>query len=194
MTLALGFFMVTFAVIVMVLALRDWPPKEQDMAAAAMFTFWGVVIFVVSLRSLRHGRTYLRIDQERGTLTYVEEHLERETIAIIDLGELYVDDHKLRAANLPNRVLFASPLLLDVEQQRARLERLVGMAQIRLLLSLDAPDEGVYRDDPTLAFKAQQLIPNLVRLREVLAALGGDPRVVALWTAIDRSLDRDRNV
>ena len=186
--------MVAFAVIVMVDSVDNWPPKEGDMAGAAMFAFWGIVIGEASRRSLKHGRTYLRIDRARGTLTYVEERLDRETIALAELGELFVDDHKLRATNLPGRVLFAAPLLLDVEQRRMRLERMIGMAQIRLLLSLDAPDDGVYRDDPTLAFKARQLIPNLVRLREVLDALGGDPRVVALRTAIDSSRGRDQSV
>ena len=185
--------MVAFAVMVMVDSLGRWPPKEDDMAASAMFAFWGVVIGEASRRRLKHGRTYLRIDQSRGTLTYVEERLDRETIALAELGDLVVDDHELRAANLRNRVLFSSPLLLDVEQRRVQLERLIGMAQIRLLLSLDAPDDGIYRDDPAFAFRARPLIPNLVRLREVLDMLGHDPRVVAMRTAIDSSPDRDPN-
>ena len=147
-----------------------------------------------SRRSLKYGATHLRIDTARGTLTYVLDRLEQETIALVDLGELAVDDHELRAANLPNRVLFTSPLLLDVEQRRVMLERIIGQAQIRQLLSLDAPDGGAYRDDPALAFRARQLIPNLVRLREVLDELGDDPRVVAIRTAIDSSPGRDRNV
>lgn len=193
-TLVLGFAMVAFALVVMVGSVGDWPPKEADMAASAMFAFWGTVIGEASRRSLKYGRTHLRIDRARGTLTYVEERLDRETIALVDLGALIVDDHALRAASLPKRVLFSSPLLLDVEQRRVQLERIIGEAQIRQLLSLDAPDEGAYRDDPTLAFRARQLIPNLVRLREVLDALGDDPRVVAIRTAIDSSPGRDQNV
>jgi hypothetical protein len=124
-TFVLGFAMVAFAVIVMVSSLRRWPPKEGDMAASALFAFWGVVIGETSRRSLAYGRTHLRIDRVRGTLTYVEDRLERETIALVDLGELTVVDHDLRAANL-NRVLFTSPLLLDVQQRRVQLERIVG--------------------------------------------------------------------
>jgi hypothetical protein len=188
-TIVLGFAMVAFAVLVMVDGLSDWPPKEGDMAGAAMFAFWGTVIGEASRRSLSYGRTHLRIDRARGTLTYVEERLDRGTIALVDVGELAVVDHDLRAANLPNRVLFSSPLLLDVEQRRVQLERMIGEAQIRQLLSLDAPDEGAFRDDPTLAFRARQLIPNLVRLREVLDAIGDD--AAPIRRAIDRSRDRD---
>jgi hypothetical protein len=190
-TFVLGFAMVAFAVIVMVSSLRRWPPKEGDMAASALFAFWGVVIGETSRRSLAYGRTHLRIDRVRGTLTYVEDRLERETIALVDLGELTVDDHDLRAANL-NRVLFASPILLDVQQRRVQLERMIGEVQIRQLLTLDAPNDGAYRDDPTLAFRARQLIPNLVRLREVLDAIGEE--AAPIRRAIDSSLDRDQNV
>lgn len=188
MTLVLGFAMVAFAVLVMAGSLNDWPPKEDDMAASAMFAFWGTVIGEASRRSLAYGRTHLRIDRARGTLTYVEDRLDRETIALVELGELTVVDHDLRAPNL-NRVLFASPLLLDVQQRRVQLERIVGEAQIRQLLTLDAPDGGAYRDDPTLAFRARQLIPNLVRLREVLDAMGEE--AAQLRRAIDRARDED---
>jgi hypothetical protein len=187
-TLVLGFAMVAFAVLVMAGSLTSWPPKEDDMAASAMFAFWGVVIGEASRRSLAHGRTHLRIDRARGTLTFVEDRLDRETIALVELGELTVVDHDLRAANL-NRLLFASPLLLDVQQRRVQLERIIGEAQMRQLLSLDAPDGGAYRDDPTLAFRARQLIPNLVRLREVLDAMGEE--AAPIRRAIDRARDDD---
>jgi hypothetical protein len=193
-TLVVGLGMLAFAVFVMIESISRWPPNEGDMAGSAMFAFWGTVIAEVSRRSLAHGTTYLRIDRARDTLTYVDDRVEQETIALVDLGELHVDDHKLRAATLPDRVLFCSPLLLDVEQRRVQLERIIGQAQIRQLLSLDAPDGGAYRDDPELAFHARQLIPNLVRLREVLDLLGSqDARVVALRRAIDSSPDRDRS-
>ena len=160
------------------------------MAAAAMISFWGVVIAEVSRRSIKHGASYLRI--ARGTLTVVVNRLEHETIKLTDLGELTVEGHRLRAAGLSGRVLFSSPLLLDVEQRRVQLERIVGEAQIRELLTLDAPADGAFRDDPALAFRARQLIPNLVRLREVLDAIG--PEADAIRRAIDTSTDRDRSV
>lgn len=187
-TIVLGFAMVAFAVIVMASSLRRWPPKEGDMAASALFAFWGAVIAETSRRSLAYDRTHLRIDRARGTLTYVEDRLDRETIALVDLGELAVDDHDLRAAHL-NRVLFSSPLLLDVQQRRVQLERIVGEAQIRQLLMLDAPNDGAYRDDPTLAFRARQRIPNLVRLREVLDAMGEE--AAPIRRALDRARDQD---
>lgn len=194
-TLVLGIGLVGFAVMVMIGSLGDWPPKEGDMAGSAMFAFWGTVIAETSRRSLMYGATHLRIDTARGTLTYVLDRLDQETIALVDLGALVVTDHELTAEHLPKRVLFSSPLLLDVEQRRIKLERIIGAAQIRQLLSLDAPDDGgAYRNDPELAFRARQLIPNLVRLREVLDALGNDPRVVAIRTAIDSSPGRDQNV
>ena len=185
-TLFLGLALVSIAIVAMIDGVRNWPPKEGDMAASAMFTFWGTVIAEASRRSLMHGATYLKIDTARGTLTYILDRLERETIALVDVGELSLNDHKLTAAGLPGRVLFSSPLLLDVEQRRMKLERIIGEAQIRQLLSLDAPDDGgAYRDDPALAYRARQLIPNLVRLREVLDALGDDARVAAIRKAID---------
>lgn len=190
-TLVLGIGMVGFAVMIMIDSVSDWPPKEGDMAGAAMFAFWGSVIGETSRRSLEHGTTYLQIDRGRGTLTYIDDRIERETIALVDLGELTISDHALRAANL-DRVLFKAPELLPVEQRRVQLERIVGEAQIRQLLSLDAPDDGAYRDDPALAFRARQLIPNLVRLREVLDVIGAD--AAPIRKAIDNSPDPDQSV
>lgn len=192
-TLFLGLALLSFALVVASSWMSDWPPKEADMAGSAMFAFWGTVIAEVSRRSLMHGTTYLKIDTARGTLTYIDDRFERETIALVDVGELAINDHKLTATGLPGRVLFSSPLLLDVEQRRIKLERIVGEALIRQLLSLDAPDDGgAYRDDPALAYRARQLIPNLVRRREVLDAIGEE--AAPLRRAIDSSPDRDQNV
>lgn len=194
-TLCLGFALVSIAIVAMLDSIRNWPPKEADMAASAMLTFWGIVIAEVSRRSIRYGASHLAIDTARGEVTFVEDHRYRGTTALVELGELSITDDKLTAANAPERVLFRSPRLVEVEQRRGKLERIIGEAQIRQLLSLDAPDDGgAYRDDPALAYRARQLIPNLARLREVLEALGDDPRVAAIRTAIDSSPQRDHNV
>ena len=94
-------------------------------------------------------------------------------LAPTEIGDLRRDEHADR----------------EHQPVRVQLERIIGEAQMRQLLSLDAPDGGAYRDDPTLAFRARQLIPNLVRLREVLDAMGEE--AAQLRRAIDRARDED---
>lgn len=173
----IGWCLALFGLWAFVETIGRW--KEEDLAAATMFTFWGLVIGVVCTQSWRFGSTHLRVDLGRGTATFVEDRLDRVTVPLVELGEVAIEAHKgqwytLTASGMPKRVLFQSGNRLQVEMRRVRIEQLVGEALIRQLIAHDAPHDGAFRDDPALVFRAKQLVPNDVRLLEVLDRLERD--------------------